>query len=165
MMKEADFKISLISDKDKRLISNFISDSWGSSLSVSRSNILDTTNLPGFICKKNDQIIGLVTYHIENNDCEIVTLNSVVQNKGLGTKLLNKVIEMAKDNNCKRIWLITTNDNTNAIRFYQKREFEWVGFYKDAIIESRRLKPEIPEYGDDNIPIKHEVEFEYKIER
>ena len=165
MMKEADFKISLISDKDKRLISNFISDSWGSSLRVSRGNILDTTNLPGFICKKNDQIIGLVTYHIENNDCEIVTLNSVVQNKGLGTKLLNKVIEMAKDNNCKRIWLITTNDNTNAIRFYQKREFEWVGFYKDAIIESRRLKPEIPEYGDDNIPIKHEIEFEYKIER
>jgi len=164
MIMEENFNISSISDKDKSSISHFISDNWGSSLSVSRGKILDTTELPGFICKEKNQILGLVTYHIKNYECEIVTLNSAIQNKGLGTKLLNSVLDMARNNNCKRVWLITTNDNTNAIRFYQKRGFEWVGFYKDAIIESRKLKPEIPEYGDDNIPIKHEVEFEYKME-
>jgi len=95
MAKESEFKISLISDKDKRLISHFISGSWGSSLSVSRGKILDTVNLAGFVCKENDRIIGLVTYHIENNECEIVTLNSVVKNKGLGTKLLNSVLEIS----------------------------------------------------------------------
>ena len=48
------------------------------------------------------------------------------------------------------------------IPIYQKRGFEWGGFHKDAMLESRKLKPEIPEYGEDGIPIKHELEFEFE---
>lgn len=55
------------------------------------------------------------------------------------------------------------NDNLHAIRSFQKRGFEWVGFYKDSVNESRKLKPEIPEFGEDDIPIKHEIEFERRI--
>jgi ribosomal protein S18 acetylase RimI-like enzyme len=69
-------------------------------------------------------------------------------------------MEKARESGCRRVWLITTNDNTRAIGFYQKRGFEWVGFYKDAMVEARKLKPEIPELGINNIPIKHEIEFE-----
>ena len=160
-----DFQITQISNDDKELVAHYISDHWGSYLCVSRGRLYDTAQLPGFIYKENNQVIGLVTYQIHEKDCEITTLNSDVKNKGLGTRLINKVIEMAKNNNCKRVWLITTNDNTHAIRFYQKRGFEWVGFYRNAMSESRKLKPEIPEFGDDSIPIKHELEFEYEIER
>ena len=135
-MDSQDLKIREIKAEDKTIISNFIADSWGSSLSVSKGKVHDTAELPGFICKENDKIIGLVTYNIEDNDCEIVTLDSRINKKGLGTKLVNKVIDIARKNNCRRVWLITTNDNSNAIRFYQKRGFEWVGFYKDAMIES-----------------------------
>lgn len=163
-MDERDFEVLEIRNLDRGIVSKFISDSWGSSISVSRGKMFDTADLPGFICEKNDKIIGLVTYNVENDDCEIVTLNSETKNIGLGTELVNRVIEKAKENNCKRVWLITTNDNTNAIRFYQKRGFEWVGFHKDAIVESRKLKPEIPEFGDDGIPIKHEIEFEYNLQ-
>ena len=77
--------------------------------------------------------------------------------------MINKVIEKAKISGCKRVWLITTNDNTNAIRFYQKRGFEWVGFYRNSMDDSRKLKPEIPQLGEDNIPIKHEIEFELRL--
>ncbi len=162
-MNEVDLKISKINDADKTLVHKFISDSWGSPFSVSRGKIFDTTILPGFICKKNDEIIGLLTYNIKDDECEIVTLDSKINVIGLGTKLISKVIDKARENNCKRVWLITSNDNSNAIRFYQKRGFEWVGFYKDAMKKSRKLKPEIPELGNDNIPIKHEIEFEYKL--
>jgi N-acetylglutamate synthase-like GNAT family acetyltransferase len=160
-MNILDLKISEIKKEDKILVSNFITESWGAPISVSRGKVYDISKLSGFICKKNDKIIGLITYSIENNQCEIVTLDSKINNKGLGIELLNKVLDRARENNCKRVWLITTNDNTNAIRFYQKRGFEWVGFYRNAIKESRKLKPEIPEYGNDKIPIKHEIEFEY----
>jgi len=165
MMNENNLDITEISGSDKSLVSKFISESWGSVLSVSRSKVYDASTLPGFICKKKNKIIGLLTYNIKDNECEIVTLDSKISNKGLGTKLLNLVIEKAKVNQCERIWLITTNDNTNAIRFYQKRGFEWTGFYKDAMKESRKIKPEIPELGNDNIPIKHEIEFEYKLKQ
>jgi GNAT superfamily N-acetyltransferase len=163
-MDKIDFKISEIEGDDEILVTNFITDSWGSSISVSKGKVHNTARLPGFICRKNDKIIGLITYNIENNECEIVTLDTRINNKGLGTKLLNKVLDRAKENNCKRVWLITTNDNSDAIRFYQKRGFEWVGFYKDAMRVSREIKPEIPKFGNDKIPIKHEIEFEYRLD-
>lgn len=163
MKVKSNFIITEIKDNERTLSTKFISENWGSSLSVSQGKIYDTRLLPGFICIDNKNVIGLVTYHIENRECEIVTLDSKVPDKGLGTALINMVLEKARNNNCSRVWLITTNDNINAMRFYQKRGFEWVGFYKNAIYESRQLKPEIPKYGNDNIPIKHEIEFEIKL--
>jgi GNAT superfamily N-acetyltransferase len=162
-MNKSDFDITEIRNEDSSLIASFISDSWGSPMSVSKGRIFNTTDLPGFIQKRDEKTIGLVTYNIDKNDCEIVTLDSKLNNRGLATQLINKVVGKAKNNGCKRVWLITTNDNTNAIRFYQKRGFEWVGFYRNSMDDSRKLKPEIPEFGDDDIPIKHEIEFELRI--
>ena len=158
------FDINEIRSEHSELIKSFIAGQWGSALSVSRGQIFNTGELPGFLCLENKDIIGLVTYHIEGEECEIVTLNSESHNKGLGTTLINKVIDNAKASGCTRVWLITTNDNTRAIRFYQKRGFEWVGFYKNSMEASRKLKHEIPELGDDGIPIKHEIEFELRLD-
>ena len=157
------FEISEISSEESSLVASYVAGLWGSAMSISRGRILNTAELPGFICKKGNKVIGLVTYKIDEDSCEIVTLNSEFKNQGLGTQLINKVIGKAKSNGCRRVWLITTNDNTNALKFYQKRGFEWVGFYKNSMDESRKLKPEIPETGDDGIPIKHEIEFELRL--
>jgi RimJ/RimL family protein N-acetyltransferase len=162
-MNNSDFEITAIGGEDSPLIATFITNSWGSPMSISRGRIFNTTDLPGFIYKKNKKVLGLATYNINKEDCEIITLNSVLKNRGLATQLIGKVIEKAKISECKRVWLITTNDNTNAIRFYQKRGFEWVDFYKDSMKESRKLKPEIPKLGDYGIPIKHEIEFEIQL--
>lgn len=162
-MGNSGFKIEEIGHEDSSLIAEYIANCWGSPMSVSKGRILNTTDLPGFICKDRGKIIGLITYKIDKSNCEIVTFNSEYKNLGLGTQLLNKVIDRANGIGCNRVWLITTNDNTNALRFYQKRGFEWIGFYKDSMIESRKLKPEIHKFGDDGIPVKHEIEFELKL--
>ncbi len=159
-MDNTKFNITEVKAEDKLLVASFITDHWGSPLIVTRGKIHHSAALYGFVYKENDKIIGLITYRIENDECEIISLNSKLENKGLGTSLLNNVISYSRINRCKRVWLITTNDNTKAIRFYQTRGFEWTGFYKNAIMESRKLKPEISEFGFDNIPIKHEIEFE-----
>lgn len=158
-----DLLISEIKPEDNHLVASFISDNWGSATILSRGKIQDTTRLPGFICKNNKKVIGLVTYNISGVDCEIVTLDSKINDIGLGTRLVEKVVETAKSNGCKRVWLITTNDNVKAIRFYQKRGFEWIGFYKNSILESRKIKPEIPKFGYEDIPIKHEIKFELRL--
>lgn len=162
-MSSLDFHISEIKSEDKPIVHSFISNSWGSSMSVSKGQIFNTTELPGFISKMDNKVIGLITFNIQEKNCEIVTLDSNIRNQGLGIKLINRVIEKAKLYKCNRVWLITTNDNSNAIRFYQKRGFDWVGFYKDSMQGSRKLKPEIPEFGINNIPIRHEIEFELKL--
>jgi len=93
MMELSDLSIRKIGIADRRLINTFISEQWGSPYSVSRGKRYLVSELPGFICRQNEQIIGLITYHIHNNDCEIVTLDSTVQNIGLGSRLIHKVID------------------------------------------------------------------------
>ncbi len=162
-MANLDFKIDEIVDNDRPLIDNFIIDNWGSDIVVSKGKKHKVSGLTGFICKKDDKILGLITYNVNKNECEIVTLDSKVENIGIGTKLIDKVIDIARLNKYRRIWLITTNDNVNAIRFYQKRKFDLCNFYQNAIYKSRKLKPGIAKYGFNDIPIKHEIEFEYKL--
>jgi RimJ/RimL family protein N-acetyltransferase len=108
--------------------------------------------------------MGLVTYLFENGECEIVSLDSLESGKGIGSALVKKVLSIASTKPFKRVWLITTNDNTGALYFYQKIGFEFVTVYRDSIKESRKIKPEIPIIGNGGIPIRDEIELEKKIE-
>lgn len=135
---------------------------WGSPIVVSRGASHDVATLRGFVALREDahEPIGLATYHVAGDACELVTLGTLVEGIGAGTALIDAVRVQAQAAGCRRLWLITTNDNTPAIRFYQKRGFRLVAVYPDAVTESRRLKPAIPLLGEDGIPIRDELEFE-----
>jgi ribosomal protein S18 acetylase RimI-like enzyme len=74
--------------------------------------------------------------------------------------LIEGVKSTAVSKKCRRIWLITTNDNTSGLRFYQKRGFVLSALYRNALEQSRELKPEIPSVGLDGIPLRDEIELE-----
>lgn len=67
---------------------------------------------------------------------------------------------LAEAQDCRRLWLVTSNDNFPALRLYQKRGFRLVAVYPNAFTEYRKLKPSIPIYGIDSIPIRDEIELE-----
>lgn len=156
-------KIRAITDKDREWIRSLLNERWGSLRIVSRGRVHQAEKLPGFIAHLEEQPKGLITYQIENGDCEIVSLDSFESGRGIGSMLIKSVIDLARSENCNRIWLITTNDNTVALRFYQKNGFELVAIHRGAIKVSRKIKPEIPETGNDGIPIRDEIELEIKI--
>jgi len=104
--------------------------------------------------------VGLLTYEIIGDQCEVVTLDAFTQFSGVGTALMQHAIDAARSAGCRRIWLITTNDNLDAIRFYQKRGFTIAAVHVNAIAHSRTLKPSIPLVGNYGIPIRDEVELE-----
>ena len=120
--------------------------------------------LPGFVAVLAGQMAGLATYNVEGDACELVTLNSIVEGRGVGTALIEAVASAARQEGARRLWLITTNDNTHALGFYQRRGFIMVGIHLDAIAESRRLKPEIPELGFGGVPIRDEMEMELALD-
>lgn len=82
------------------------------------------TKTEGFYFSKGKDIVGLITYIVYDNILEITSLDSLQENQGIGSKLLKTVIHEAKKRKVQKIVLITTNDNINAIKFYQKRGFE-----------------------------------------
>ncbi|MBO4887256.1 MAG: GNAT family N-acetyltransferase [Firmicutes bacterium] len=116
------------------------------------------------IAGEDGEIVGLITYRISGDEMEILSLDSLKENRGIGSRLLGEAVEEARRVGCTRVMLITTNDNLHALRFYQKRGFDMVRIYRNAVDESRKIKPEIPLIGDNGIPIKHEIEMEMKIE-
>ena len=105
----------------------------------------------------------MITYIVYDNILEVTSLDSLQENQGIGSKLVDAVIREAKDRKLQKVVLITTNDNINAIRFYQKRGFDMVRLFHNALDVSKKIKPEIPLIGEDSIPLRHEIEFELSI--
>jgi GNAT superfamily N-acetyltransferase len=136
-------------------------ESWTGPMVVSRGRLYDASRLPGLVAIYQGRPAGLATYLIERDSCELVTLDSQVPGVGIGSALLTGVKEIAAAANCLRLWLITTNDNTVGLRFYQRQGFVLVALHRGALAESRRLKPQIPQFGLDGIPLLDELELSY----
>lgn len=154
------FEIRPLKDNDRAWVRNYIRKEWGSEIIITRGKKHSADLLPGFIAENDRNPLGLITYRVDGDDCEIVSLNSIIEKQGIGLVLIETVIESAKTVKCKRIWLITTNDNLAAIGFYQKRGFHLKAVYPNALENSRRLKPLIPLIGINGIPLRDEIELE-----
>jgi len=154
------FNIRPVAADDKGWVDEFIAERWGGNFVVAHDVIYYPCELAGFVAEREGEKVGLVTYHLAEHSCEIVTIDSTRSNHGLGTALIEAVKTIAQNSGCTRLWLVTTNDNLHALRFYQKRGFELVAVHRNAVTRSRELKPGIPLIGADGIPIRDEIELE-----
>lgn len=152
--------IEKISNETRNLVNQFFIDNWFSTDMSIRGEIIDGTKLDGFLLQEESTIIGLVTYKFFKDVCEIVSLDSKRENIGIGSALLKEVEKVAIDNNCKKMRLNTTNDNMRALQFYQKRGYCLTKLYTNSMDEVRRVKPNVPELGDNDIPLRDEIELE-----
>jgi len=155
-----DFTVKPITDQDRDWVREFIR-SWPADYIITRGRKVYPAELPGFVAESPDgEKIGLVTYEIIGDQCEVVTLDAFKKFSGIGTALTEKVKEAAVAAGCKRLWLITTNDNLDGIRFYQRRGFTIAAVHVNVLEHSRKLKPVIPLIGLYGIPMRDEIEFE-----
>ena len=152
--------IRRLTPDDLPRLRQFWKENWGDEFVVAHGVVYYPDTLDGFIALDGEEWVGEITYAFPGNDCEIVSLDSLQEAQGIGTKLIAAVVEAARTKNCKRVFLITTNDNLNALGFYQKRGFQLVKINRGAMIETRKLKPGIPLIGANQIPLRDEIELE-----
>jgi GNAT superfamily N-acetyltransferase len=126
-----------------------------------RGELVDASACPAFLAWSGDELVGVATYVVAEADCELLTLHATTQFGGIGTALVAAVKDAATGAGCTRLWVATTNDNVDALRFYQRRGFRLARLRPGAVDESRRLlKPEIPIVGDHGIELRDELELE-----
>lgn len=159
------FSLRSLTPADADWVALFIREQWGAEWVVAHGSVFFPQNLPGFVAFEGEAIVGVLTYHLVDESCEVVTLDSLRPTAGIGTALIEAVKAAARQTRCKRLWLITTNDNLNALRFYQKRGFELVAVHRQALELSRQIKPQIPLVGEHGIPLRDEIELEMKLEQ
>ena len=121
----------------------------------------DTLAHPSFMAVQDDRVVGVATYVPDGESCELLTLHADPPRHGVGTALIEAV---AAGTRCARLWLITTNDNVDALRFYQRRGFVLSRLRAGAVDRARAtLKPAIPETGAHGIPLRDELELELRL--
>ncbi len=152
-------QISKKTEKDALEIKERSKELFGADFVVSKGVCHTPCELPGVIARQYTELVGLATYCISDKLCELVTIDVFLQWQGIGKKLMFEVEMAAREAGCTQVWLITTNDNIEAIHFYQRCGYDMKAINHNAIEKSRKLKPSIPLTGSFGIPIKHEIEF------
>ena len=134
---------------------------WNSLWVARRDALVSALDHPAVLAWTDGELRGVATFVVDGDDCELLTLHCKDRLSGVGSALLAAVEDLAVDAGCRRLWVVTTNDNVEALRFYQRRGFRLSVLRPGAVDRSRELlKPGIPRSGAHGIPLRDELELE-----
>jgi len=148
------------SDSDWQWLKELWLREWGADTMVSKGKTVHFADLQAVMAWQDGAPTGAATYALGEDGCEVVSINATVSGAGVGTRLLTAVEMAAQAAGATRTWLITSNDNVDALRFYQRRGYRLVAVYPGAVDQARAQKPTIPLVGLHGIPLHDELELE-----
>ena len=150
---------------DHEWADRLISSHQGSRMVARLGELIDPLTLPGIVAELDGRPVALTTCSESERGFELLTLHSEVPGQGAGTLLLETALQVAASSGCKRLWLVTTNDNLAALRFYLRRGMRVAAVHGDAVARDRELKPEIAATNQQNgIQLRDLVELELRTE-
>lgn len=158
-MAENTLRIKPVSNTDRPALGRVMADRWGAATVVVHGTVFRPVELPGLLAVRDGRLAGVLTYDVDGDTLEIVTIDAMTPNGGVGSALLTAVTDEARRRQVRQLVVTTTNDNLDALRFYQRREFHLVAVRPGAVDEARRLKPQIPVTGCYDIPLRDEVDL------
>jgi ribosomal protein S18 acetylase RimI-like enzyme len=131
---------------------------WGGRVVVVHGEAYDAGALAALIA---GECQGLATFALaaERVYAEVITLNALAPRQGIGTSLIETLATRLAARGIREIRLTMTNDNLDALRFYQRRGFRIAAVRPGAVDEARRIKPSIPMVGNYGIPRHDEIEM------
>lgn len=148
-----------VTEDDWKWLEDLWIGEWGGKTMISRGKSHCLDELHALIAWDDGIRVGAATYNLGTDGCELMSINATVEGLGVGSALISAVEQIVQHAGISRIWLITSNDNLDALRFYQRRGYRITAVYPNAIDEARKLKPTIPQLGYFEIPIHDELEL------
>lgn len=157
--------VRLATSGDAGWVLEVLAHSWGGSRIVAGDGrVVDASRIPALIAGERQ---GLATYIIDadRTGAELITLNALTPGCGVGTALIEALVTALGANGIGALRVSATNDNLDALRFYQRRGFRLSSLTPGAIGDARRLKPGIPLIGRYGIAIRDRIELVRDIAR
>jgi GNAT superfamily N-acetyltransferase len=163
MAEATTVEVHEITSADQEYVRRSLTAAFGATEVAGHDELIDAAALPGAVARVSENPVGLLTYRPDaRGGWEVVSLAADRPGVGAGRALIEWVRDRAADAGVTRLWLITTNNNTAALRFYQRNGFDLVRLDRNAVDRARRLKPGIPTHAD-GIPVRHELELEIRL--
>jgi GNAT superfamily N-acetyltransferase len=147
---------------DRQGIADMLNASWGGTTVVAHGTQYDASSLPALVAEKDGRLVGLLTYSMTDRGLEVVSLDALMRRTGVGSALLAAATGLARETGAARVWLVTTNDNLDALRFYQRRGMRIVAVAPGAVDAARAVKPSIPLVGEYGIELHDELTLELR---
>jgi GNAT superfamily N-acetyltransferase len=155
--------IRAVQPEDSEQIRSLMIRDWGGEPLIVHGNAYYPSTMPGLLLFCGGSLQGLLFYDPQEAFYEIIALEVFKKFQGWGTELLEAFKAQALKEGCTTLKVMTTNDNLDALRFYQRRGFTLTEIALNAADQARQLKPAIPLIGDHNIPLQHELILEMKL--
>jgi GNAT superfamily N-acetyltransferase len=107
---------------------------WGETDMECYERTYDVLELPAFVACDNDQMVGFLSYAVEEDALNIVVLNVLPEHQGfgLGKELVKALVGEAKGRGLPRLIVATSNDNLPGLYFYQR-----IGFVIEEVLPGR----------------------------
>lgn len=166
-------------DGDRLWLADLWRREWGGEVMVTKGQVHQLADLEALIAWDDDATnasdvvaassmlgvrVGAATFRLDGEGgCELMSLNAQREGRGVGSALLEAVEAAARRAGCYHLWLITTNDNLDALRFYQRRGYRLAALYPGAVDQARKAKPTIPLVGERGIPLHDEIELDKRL--
>ena len=156
--------VSRIASGDRDWVAETLVREWTSTSVARLGQLVEAAGLPGHLATLAGRRVGLVLVDVRHREYEVVAISTSEPRRGVGRALMERCFAEARATGCRRVWLVTTNNNITAIAFYQRLGMDLRALHRHALRVSRELKPTIPERDAAGVRIDHELEFELLLE-
>lgn len=160
MPSESQPLVTRITTADRDWVAATLVQEWTSTSVVRRGELIQAATLPGYLATLGGRRVGLVLVDVREGEFEVVAISTSQRRAGIGRALMERCFAEARTTACRRVWVVTTNNNIAAIAFYQHLGMDLRALNRNALRGSRKLKPTIPVRDATGVPIDHELEFE-----
>lgn len=146
--------------QDDEWLRGVLERDWGGTTIVVHGDEIDVLAYPAIVAGERD---GIAIFR-EEPSAELLLLSAFTKGAGVGTALLEALIAELRERGAPSLRVTTTNDNLDALRFYQRRGFRLVELRPGAVNAARRRKPSIPELGEHGIPLTDELDLVMRLD-
>ncbi len=143
------------SPQDDAWLRDVVEREWGGTSIVVHGEEIDLLAFPALIAGDGE---GVAIFR-QDDPAELLLLSASTKNAGVGSALLEALVAGLRDGGVRSLRVTTTNDNLDALRFYQRRGFRLIELRPAAVNAARRSKPSIPELGNYDIPLTDELDL------
>jgi ribosomal protein S18 acetylase RimI-like enzyme len=153
-----------LSPADEQAAEQFLATTMAGRTQIRLGEPVDALAAEGAAAWEGDRLVGLATWappdQVGAAELILLAVARDHRNQGVGGTLLEQAAEAAKAAGATSQWLVTTNDNLDALRLYQRHGYRLAALHPGAVDDARRLKPTLPQLGQHGIPLHDELVLE-----
>ena len=149
---------------DQEYIRQYWEGTWGIPV-VSTRRSYEPEDVQGLVYRDEwGEPQGLITWHIDGDSAELVSVDAYQQGRHIGGRLLIAAETELHKRGVRHLMIVTTNDNLRAIGFYVRHGYRITKLDLDGVERVRELKPDVPRTGHDGLPLRDMLELSKELE-